>query len=156
MLLYQETIQPEKDLRFIVESYRTGDFVPKVLVYENYYNSAEGVCLRYDNADLDQTFGVDIELRARADHKRVPAIISGILMHLDGRYPELEDDDKRKAAWLTNVPLPKTHELRAKLNDGKVPDPEILKEYDITVVAAVLKLYLLELPGNPTHLYKLM
>ena len=43
MLLYQETIQPEKDLRFIVESYRTGEFVPKVLVYENYYNSAEGI-----------------------------------------------------------------------------------------------------------------
>ena len=35
--------------------------------------------------DIDQTFGVDIELRARADHKRVPNIISGILMHLDGR-----------------------------------------------------------------------
>ena len=74
MLLYQETIQPEKDLRFIIESYRTGGFVPKVLVYENYYNSAE-----------DQTYGVDIELRARADHKRVPNIISGILMHLDDR-----------------------------------------------------------------------
>lgn len=43
MLLYQETIQPEKDLRFIIESYRTGEFVPKVLVYENYYNYAEGI-----------------------------------------------------------------------------------------------------------------
>lgn len=74
MLLYQETIQPDKDLRFIIESYRTGDFVPKVLVYENYYNSGE-----------DQTFGVDIELRARADHKRVPSIISSILTHLDER-----------------------------------------------------------------------
>ena len=42
MLLYQETIQPEKDLRFMIESYRTGGFAPKVLIYENYYNSAEG------------------------------------------------------------------------------------------------------------------
>ena len=107
------------------------------------------VCSFRDHADLDQTFGVDIELRARADHKRVPNIVSGILMHLDERYLGLEDDEKRKAVWLTNVPLPKTHELRAKLNNGKVPDAEILKEYDITVVAAVLKLYLLELPGNP-------
>jgi hypothetical protein len=74
MLLYQETIQPEKDLRFIIESYRTGDFVPKVLTYENYYNSGE-----------DQTFGVDVELRARADHKRVPSIISSVLIHLDER-----------------------------------------------------------------------
>lgn len=88
MLLYQETIQPEKDLRFIVESYRTGEFVPKVLVYENYYNSAEGRCSRY-KTDVDQTYGVDIELRSRADHKRVPGIVSGILMHLDERMSDL-------------------------------------------------------------------
>jgi len=69
-------------------------------------------------------------------------------MHLDERYPELEDDEKRKAVWLTNVPLPTTHELRAKLNNGKSPDAAILREYDITIVAAVLKLYLLELPGT--------
>jgi hypothetical protein len=47
MLLYQETIQPEKDLRFMIESYRTGGFAPKVLVYENYYNSAEGKTALY-------------------------------------------------------------------------------------------------------------
>jgi hypothetical protein len=93
MLLYQETIQPEKDLRFIIESYRTGGFVPKVVVYENYYNSAEGIFFVYC-ADIDQTFGVDIELRARADHKRVPNVISGILMHLDERisYTSFSND----------------------------------------------------------------
>jgi hypothetical protein len=94
MLLYQETIQPEKDLRFIIESYRTGDFVPRVLVYENYYNSAEGSTARY-KTDLDQTYGVDIELRARADHKRVPNIISIVLMHLDGRLSDLNVADNR-------------------------------------------------------------
>jgi hypothetical protein len=94
MLLYQETIQPEKDLRFIIESYRTGGFVPKVLVYENYYNSAEGSSSVFC-ADVDQTFGVDIELRARADHKRVPNIISGILMHLDERMLEYNSSDRR-------------------------------------------------------------
>lgn len=83
MLLYQETIQPEKDLRFVIESYRTGEFAPKVLVYENYYNSADGRNLYVVELMLDQTFGVDIELKARADHKRVPSIVSGILMHLD-------------------------------------------------------------------------
>jgi hypothetical protein len=50
--------------------------------------------------------------------------------------------------WLTHVPLAKTHELRAKINNGKTPDPEVLQEYDAAVIAAVLKLYLLELPGN--------
>src|SRR5271170_7496991 len=77
MLLYQETIQPEKDMRFMIESYRTGGFAPKVLVYENYYNSAEGKPPLSTRADVEQTFGVDIQLRARVDHKRVPNIISG-------------------------------------------------------------------------------
>ena len=44
------------------------------------------------------------------------------------------------------MPLGKTHELRAKINNAKTPDPEVLKEYDPTVIASALKLYLLELP----------
>lgn len=32
-----------------------------------------------------QTFGVDLEARARADKKRVPLIVTGILTHLDNR-----------------------------------------------------------------------
>ena len=33
----------------------------------------------------DQTFGVDIEARARADRKRVPVIVTTILTYLDDR-----------------------------------------------------------------------
>ncbi len=42
MMLYQETIQPLGDLRYLLENYCTGSFVPRVQVYENYYNSADG------------------------------------------------------------------------------------------------------------------
>ena len=42
MMLYQETVQPLGDLRYLLENYRVGAFVPKVQVYENYYNSADG------------------------------------------------------------------------------------------------------------------
>ena len=59
----------------------------------------------------------------------------------------MADDEKRKAVWTTHVPLGKIHELRAKINNGKPPDIEVLKTYDPAVIAAVLKLYLLELPG---------
>jgi hypothetical protein len=34
---------------------------------------------------LDQTFGVDLEDRARTDNKRVPSIISTMLAYLDNR-----------------------------------------------------------------------
>lgn len=37
----------------------------------------------------DQTFGVDLEARARADRKRVPVIVTNILTYLDNRKSSL-------------------------------------------------------------------
>lgn len=136
MMLFQETIQPQGDLRYLLENYRTGRFAPKVVIYENYYNKVD-----------EQTFGVDLEARARADKKRVPIIITAILTYLDNHYPDLEGDDARRGVWLVDVPLSQTHALRAKVNDGKPFPPEIFSEFDIPTVASLLKLYLLELPG---------
>lgn len=139
MMLYQETVQPLGDLRYLLENYRTGGFAPKVTVYENYYNSAD-----------EQTFGVDLEMRARADRKRVPAIITTILTFLDHRYPDLEGDEARRSIWLVEVPLHQTHRLRDVLNTGKSFTHESLEPFEIPIIASVLKLYLLELPGMST------
>lgn len=45
MMLYQETVQPAADLRYLLENYRTGGFLPRAHVYENYYNSTDGTAL---------------------------------------------------------------------------------------------------------------
>lgn len=137
MMLYQETVQPLGDLRYLLESYRTGGFAPKVVVYENYYNLAD-----------EQTFGVDLEARARGDRKRVPVIITSILTFLDNRYPDLEGDEARRSVWLLDVPLQQTHRLRAAINNGKSFTPETLEPFEIPVITSALKLYLLELPGT--------
>ena len=42
MMLFQETVQPTADLRYLLENYRTGSFVPRVQIYENYYNQVGG------------------------------------------------------------------------------------------------------------------
>ena len=136
MMLYQETVQPLGDLRYLLESYRTGSFAPKVVVYENYYNKVD-----------EQTFGVDLEARARADRKRVPVVITTLLTYLDHHYPDLEGDEARRGVWLHEVPLAQTHKLRARVNNGKAPALETFAEFDIPTVASLLKLYLLELPG---------
>ncbi|KUJ07730.1 rho-GTPase-activating protein-like protein [Mollisia scopiformis] len=147
MMLFQETVQPDGDLRYLLENYRTGGFAPKVVVYENYYNSAD-----------EQTFGVDLEARARADRKRVPAIITSILTFLDHRYPDLEGDEARRSVWLVEVPLHQTHRIRAALNTGKGFGIEALEPYEIPIIASVLKLYLLELPDSlvSSHVYEIM
>lgn len=138
MMLYQETVQPLGDLRYLLENYRTGAFVPKVQVYDNYYNTVD-----------EQTFGVDLEARARADRKRVPIIVTTILTFLDNHYPDLEGDEARRGIWLVDVPLAATHHLRNSINTGKAIPREILERYEIPIVASALKLYLLELPGQP-------
>lgn len=137
MMLYQETVQPLGDLRYLLENYRTGGFAPKVQIYDNYYNSAD-----------EQTFGVDLEARARSDKKRVPNAITSILTFLDNHYPDLEGDEARRGIWLVDVPLHITHRLRDEINNAKPVPMETLQRYDIPVVASVLKLYLLELPGK--------
>ncbi|KAJ5096926.1 hypothetical protein N7456_007647 [Penicillium angulare] len=137
MMLYQETIQPLGDLRYLLENYRTGGFIPRVQAYENYYGSVE-----------EQNFGVDLEARARVDRKRVPILVTTILTYLDNRYPELEGDEARRGIWLHNPKLAHTHQLRSALNNSKVDYREILPQFEIPTVASVLKLYLLELPDS--------
>jgi len=91
MMLYQETVQPLGDLRYLLENYRTGPFVPRVQVYDNYYNNVDGkwyVRTTKDartNTPAEQTFGVDLEARARHDRKRVPIIVTTVLTFLDNR-----------------------------------------------------------------------
>lgn len=62
-------------------------------------------------------------------------------------YPDLEGDEVRRGIWLVDVPLAATHHLRNAINTGKAIPYEVLERYEIPIVASVLKLYLLELPG---------
>ena len=63
-------------------------------------------------------------------------------------YPDLEGDEARRGIWLVDVPLAATHHLRNAINTGKAIPKEVLGTYEIPIVASVLKLYLLELPGT--------
>jgi hypothetical protein len=137
MMLYQETVQPQGDLRYLLENYRTGSFIPKVVTYENYYNRVD-----------EQIFGIDLEARARADKKRVPIVVTSILTYLDHHYPDLEGDEARRGVWLVDVPLSQVHKLRSKINYTKPISMEAFSEFDIPTVASLLKLYLRELPGK--------
>lgn len=147
MMLFQETVQPLGDVRYLLENYRTGSYIPKVVTYENYYNQVD-----------EQSFGVDIEARARADRKRVPLIVTSILTFLDSHYPDLEGDEARRSIWVVDVPLSATHHLRNNINTGKPIDMELLEKYEVPIVASVLKLYLLELPDSlvSSHVYEIV
>lgn len=136
-LLYQESIVPERDLRYLVELYKTGSFAPKAPCYDNYYAPSKG-----------WTFGGDLEVRARGDGKRIPLIVSTILRYLDNQYPSMQDDEKRLGIWTIAVPLEQTHQLRKEVNNGEPIPKEVLDKYTPPIVVSLLKLYLLELPDS--------
>jgi hypothetical protein len=55
MMLFQETVQPLGDLRYMLENYRTGPFAPRVTTYENYYNSVDGMPRNLAQSDYTLT-----------------------------------------------------------------------------------------------------
>lgn len=50
MLMYQEFVDPLKDLNYLIERYKTGTYAPTPIVYDNFFNSTK-----------IQSFGVDIK-----------------------------------------------------------------------------------------------
>lgn len=139
LAVIEETIRPTRDLKFLIENYATGRFRPHVTLYDNYYNST-----------INQTFGVDLSVRARFDKKAVPLLVQAVLSHLDSVYPELMDDTARVSLWTHPVHLSKVHKVRAQLNG--LLDPahitDVIRQADATTVVNVLKLYFLELPDG--------
>ncbi|KAK9247884.1 hypothetical protein V1506DRAFT_530953 [Lipomyces tetrasporus] len=136
--LYHETIMPLNDVNFMIASYQTGYFVPQTEVYRT----------EFMRNNLHQTFGVDFITRLEEEQRDVPYIVSTILRHLEDVYPTLENDTVRGDVWLRYVPLSEVHKLRSEINTGKNFAPEILTRYQPSIVASVLKLYLLELPDS--------
>lgn len=139
MFVVEETINPVNDLKFLIENYATGKFDPKVTLYDNYYNS-----------NIKQTFGVDLNVKARLDRKAVPLLIQSILSCLDGVYPELKNDDERINLWTQPVHLSKVHKVRFQLNElsDMASIQNVLKATDPIVITNVFKLYFLELPDS--------
>ncbi|EEB08588.2 rho-type GTPase activating protein Rga8 [Schizosaccharomyces japonicus yFS275] len=136
--VFHEIIQPDAEVRFILESHATGPFLPHVEVHEDYYNNVD-----------EQTFGVELDFLARRDKKRVPLLISTILSYLDECYPAFESDDQRQMIWTRSPPLSSIHQLREAIIQSNGISREILTHYDPQVIVGLLKLFLLELPDSP-------
>lgn len=137
LLVFHEATDVERDLRYLTENYRTGNYSPRTVVYDNYYSSTDGAAV----------FGLDLELRARADKKRVPIIVAACLGCLDSAYPQMASDKERVALWQQSVQseLAEVFKVREAINNSDHPTPILSKE-DPKVVVQLLKMYFLELP----------
>lgn len=71
--LFQEPLKPEKDIHYIVEQFKTGEYCPRPMIYENYYHGAA----------IDQIFGVPLEEVAQIYGSYVPPIVNKGLKLID-------------------------------------------------------------------------
>ncbi|THU99108.1 hypothetical protein K435DRAFT_508387 [Dendrothele bispora CBS 962.96] len=161
--------QPENDLTALIERYRTGSFRPDAQVYES---------ISHDESDV--VFGIDLrkwaeggwitevmspdgsESSAGGNKEEVPEVLTAMLKALEEKYTEMANDDEKRKSWIYEVPLAGTHHLREVLNgvfpdhqrrkDKPVPE-DLFKPYDAPVIAATIKLWLLEL-DPPVTMYE--
>ncbi|CEP13185.1 hypothetical protein [Parasitella parasitica] len=146
----QETLKPDKDVQFIVEQYRTGQYCPKPILYENYFHSAaagsclqfccwpqSNIALHYHNTTTDQLFGVSLEEITKVQGSMVPRLITIGLSVIEA---------EKNVIWTASLPLDRIHAARAEINSNKPITAEILQRFDIILLASLLRLYLLELP----------
>ncbi|CAO3692770.1 unnamed protein product [Umbelopsis ramanniana] len=134
LMLYQETLRPAADVQYIVEQYRTGRYCPRPILYVDFHNRPR----------QDHQFGIPLEAVVETSDNGLPAILSEGLGQLDTVCKRLFDEEI-SVVWVTDVPLDRVHEARAELNCGDI-DNDKVKKYDPLLLAAVLRLYLQELP----------
>ncbi|KAI8375989.1 uncharacterized protein BYT42DRAFT_572998 [Radiomyces spectabilis] len=136
MMLYQETLNPEKDVQFIVEQYHTGRFCPRPIIYENHYHGAIG-----------QIFGTRLEDLVRQQNVLVPPIMTEGLKIIEQAMPRLHQEEKSKV-WTAKLPFDRVHTAREEINDTlhHTTIGDRLRSFDLLLVASLLRLYLMELP----------
>ena len=147
--------QPESDLTALIERYRTGPFRPDPQIYES---------VAHDESDV--VFGIDLRKWAEGGwytltqtgapgattppREPIPPVLTALLGALDAAYATAPNDAHKRKSWIYEVPLGAVHQLRESLNavpPGQPFPPALLGTFDLPVLAACVKLWMLEL--NP-------
>ncbi|KAA1102133.1 hypothetical protein PGT21_036220 [Puccinia graminis f. sp. tritici] len=148
-VVLNESFNPEGDVAALVERYRTGPFRPSPVLFHSYRSHETRVNFGIDLSKWHNCQHVDYS----EDFNDVPPILTRLITLLEKGYPRLSTDDERRMAWIYEVPLKAVHELREALNDpykSKISDTQ-LAAFDPPLIAATIKLWLLELDPPPVH-----
>ncbi|CAN6674839.1 hypothetical protein TRVA0_068S00144 [Trichomonascus vanleenenianus] len=122
----KESVKPESDLSYMIESYKTSTFAPRVVIYESFHSAAK--C---------QTFGVDLH--------SVPFVVPTFLNY----FEEQTEAPLTIQLWIEQAPLASIHQLRNQINSGIEFDPwTILPSFPLHVVVSTFKEFLLELQDS--------
>jgi hypothetical protein len=145
-----EAFNPEADLKALIEGSRTGPFRPRPHVYEPVESSIPevnyGIDLRRWSGEGAWKQMVNAPKRPK---DAVPDVLTAFLQAATEMSADLEPAERRKS-WIYEVPLQEVHMLRNSLNSAQLTLDDmttIAKKFNVPIVAAATKLWLLEL--NP-------
>ncbi|GAA95554.1 uncharacterized protein L969DRAFT_85243 [Mixia osmundae IAM 14324] len=139
--LLQEAFLPEVELAAIIEQHKTGPFRPTAHTFEDRYHDEIA-----DNFGMSLIRWTEVSQIMSSQTGDIPPVLSALLARLAEGYKTLPNDKERRKVWLYEVPLMPVHRLRAILNDASLePDVSAIATFDLPVVCATCKLWLLEL-----------
>ena len=143
-----EAFNPDADLKALIEGDRTGPFRPQALIYESLESDVPEVNFGIDLRRWSGEFGWKGMLNApKRPRGAIPDVLAALLLSLTELYNELPDEERRRS-WIYEVPLQETHALRNSINKSRSSleeQQDMIKRFNVPVVAGVVKLYLLEL-----------
>lgn len=159
MNLFQESINPENDVQYLIKSYKTSYFAPRTVIYHN-----------FDPSITIQTFGVGlnhssfvvalfidyISQRAREEeaekeklHQAKDAKVEEEVRK-QVRFVETGENVAEETLldlWLKDqVPASSVYSLRKQINTGSPFDTSLLDFFPLSVVVKTFKEFLVELP----------
>ncbi|GAN01545.1 rhoGAP and Fes/CIP4 domain protein [Mucor ambiguus] len=138
--LFQEPLKPEQNIHYIVEQFKTGEYCPRPMIYENYYHGAA----------IDQIFGVPLEEVAQIYGSYVPPIVNKGLKIIDAGLALKKKDEVNKLTkdvWFTMIPMKEVNKLCDEIDSlagSKLK--QVLEKFNLNELANIIRVYLLELP----------
>ncbi|KAL9550026.1 hypothetical protein MBANPS3_004919 [Mucor bainieri] len=138
--LFQEPLKPEQDIHSIVEQFKTGEYCPRPMIYENYYHGAA----------IDQIFGVPLEEVAQIYGSYVPPIVNKGLKIIDAGLALGKKDEINKLTkdvWSTIIPMKELNKLCDEIDSLAGSQlKQVLEKFNLNELANIIRVYLLELP----------
>ena len=145
-----EAFNPDADLKALIEGHRTGPYRPQAHIYDSVESDVPEVNFGIDLRRWSGEFGWKGMLTAPKRPKgSIPDVLQALLGSLDDMYQDLPEEERRRS-WIYEVPLHETHTLRNSINASRASleeNKDMIKRFNVPVIAGVVKLYLLEL--NP-------
>eukprot|EP00842_Homolaphlyctis_polyrhiza_P004470 jgi/Hompol1/5023/HPOL_004128-RA len=146
VIVFLETLEPEKEIQVLVERDRTGVRpVPPILFRA------------YGSRHSENIFGLSLDALTAQTGFRVPSLLRKCIKYVSDVFEQAANESEKPGitaqtlqldAWLAPISnLEVAYALRNSLDSGKIRR-KVLRKYSPETIVGVIKMYLMELPSS--------